>query len=69
MIVPDRNPSKLLVREKQIEIGAVSSKTASVIVQSEDLTLRLHRAGGSGCRVLVDVVAEMDDKVDVVLPG
>lgn len=69
MIIPDRNPGKFLVREKQIKIGTVSSESASVIVKSEDLTLRLHRAGGSGRCVLVDVVAEMDDEVDIVLSG
>jgi len=32
VVVPDRDPGELLVRKKQIEIGAVSCKTTPVVV-------------------------------------
>lgn len=59
VVVPHGNPGELGVREEKVEIGAVGRQAASVIVQGEDLTLRLHRAGICAGLVLVDVVAAM----------
>lgn len=60
MMIPDRDPREPLVREEQVKIGAVSSKTTSIIVECEDLALRLDGTGGGRGRVLVDVIAELD---------
>lgn len=59
VIVPDGDPSELLVREKQVEIGTVGGKTTPVVVQCEDFSLGLDGTGGGRGCIFVDVVTEL----------
>ena len=60
MVVPDGDPGELLVREKQVKVGAVGRKTTPVVVQREDFAFWLDGAGGGRGCIFVDVVAELD---------
>jgi hypothetical protein len=42
VIVPNRNPRKLLVAGEQVKIGSVCSEPPSVVVKSEDLVVWLR---------------------------
>lgn len=68
MIVPCRDPSKVLGQKLQIGVGAVLAVTSAVVAQSEDL---LGWLGGSlaALGVFVEVVAEVDDVVMLVFSG
>ena len=60
MVVPDGDPRELLVRKKQVKVGAVGRKTTPVVVQREDFSFWLNGAGGGRGGVFVNVVAELD---------
>jgi hypothetical protein len=60
VVVPDRNPGELLVREKQVKVGAVGRKTTPVVVQGENFSFWLNGTGGGRGRIFVDVVAELN---------
>lgn len=75
VVVPDRNPCKLLMAEQQVQIGAVSGIPLAVIVEREDVSVRQRHAANAlapaifAVLVLVDVVAQVNDVVDRVLAG
>jgi hypothetical protein len=60
VVVPYGDPRELLVREKEVEVGAVGCKTAPVVIQGEDFSFWLNGAGGGRSCVFVDVVAELN---------
>jgi hypothetical protein len=60
VVVPDGDPGELLVREKQVKVGAVGRKTTPVVVQGENFSFRLNGTGGGRGRIFVDVVAELN---------
>lgn len=70
VIIPYRYPGELLVALKQIQIGAVSSQTLAVIVQSEDFAVGQRDAPKAvppaivSVLVLVYVVAKVHHIVD-----
>lgn len=44
MVIPDRNPSKLLMAGKQIQVGSVGGNALAVVIESEDGSVRLRDA-------------------------
>lgn len=68
VVIPSRDPGKVLGEKLQIGISAVLSVASTVVAQSEDL---LGWLGGSlaALVVFVEVVAEMDDVVVLVFSG
>ena len=73
VVVPYRDPGKLLVAGEKIKIGAIGGQSFPVVVERIDLTVRQRDAAKGGAIaihlvcILVDVVPEMDDVVDRVL--
>ena len=53
VIVPDWDPREVLMREKQVKVGAIGSNTTSVVVEGENFALWLNRAGGGRCAILI----------------
>lgn len=72
MVIPYRDPRKLLVAQQKVGVGAVCSQSLSVVVQGVDLPIRLGHPTNAlpipvfAVGVLVDVVSQMDDIVDRV---
>jgi hypothetical protein len=72
MVIPDSDPGEALVRSDKVEICAVLAKTHAVVVQGEDLALGNNSTlvdTRDTILVLVDIVAEVNDEVDVVFAG
>lgn len=44
MVIPDRNPSKLLMTGKQIQVGSVGGKAFAVVIECVDSSIRLRDA-------------------------
>ena len=65
VVVPRDQPRVRGVRGLQVDVGLVLAVTDPVVVEREDLAQRLVLAEGRR-RAFVDVVAEVDDGVDVV---
>lgn len=68
VVIPGRNPGKVLGEELQVGIGAVLSVTSAVVSQSEDLGGWLG-SSLAALGVFVEVVAEVDDIVVLVFSG
>jgi hypothetical protein len=73
VIVPNRDPWKLLVAGKEIEVGTVCRKPPSVVVKSKDLAVWLRNATKRiappviSILVFIDVVAKMNDVINRIL--
>ena len=73
VIVPNRNPRKLLVASEQVKISSVCSEPPSIVVKSEDLVVWLGNTVDRvappviSVLVLIDVVTKMDNVIDRVL--
>ena len=73
VIVPNRNPRKLLVASEQVKISSVCSEPPSIVVKSEDLVVWLGNTVDRvappviSILVLIDVVTKMDNVIDRVL--
>jgi hypothetical protein len=60
VVVPNRDPGELLVRQKEVEVGAVGRETTPVVVECEDFSFWLNGAGSGRGLIFVDVVAKLD---------
>jgi hypothetical protein len=75
MVVPDRDPWKLLVAGEEVKIGAVSSVSLAVVVKRINLAIRKRNAPNClapaifAVLILVDVIAEMENIVYRILNG
>jgi hypothetical protein len=72
MVIPHSNPGKLLVRRDEILVRPVLPKASPVVIQREDLSLGNDSTlvdARDATFVLVDVVAQVDDVVNIVLAG
>lgn len=68
MVVPDRDPRELLVRQGKIRIETVGSCALAVIVERVSLPVRKRFAEvGEAGFVLVDVIAEVEDVIRGIL--
>lgn len=73
VIVPNRDPGKILVAGDQVEISAVSSMPLPVVIECVDLALGLGDASQVrsisvlSVGVLVEVVSKVDDVINRVL--
>ena len=71
VVVPRADPRHVRVQRLQVRVGAVLRQPDPVVGQGDDLVGRLVRADGPGlahvlaAAVLVDVVAQLDDRVQV----
>lgn len=69
MIIPDWNPSELLVTELEVEIRPVCGMSLAVIVKGEDFSVGQRDPSNSlaptviAILVLVDIIAEMDNVI------
>lgn len=70
VIIPNWDPRELLVALDQIQIGAVSSQTLAIIVQSEDLAVGQRDTPEAippaivSVFVLVNVISKVHNVVD-----
>lgn len=72
VVVPDRDPGELLVRQEQVEIRAVLCQARSVVVERSEFSRWVSRpcvTAENSHLILVDVVAKVQNVVDVVLPS
>lgn len=63
MIVPNRNPSKVLMRSCKVNVGAILSEARTVVAQRHDFAFGEMGTlvdADFALLVLVDVVAEME---------
>lgn len=44
MVIPDRNPSKVLVTGKQVQVCPIGGKALAVVIKSEDGSVWLRNA-------------------------
>lgn len=69
MVVPGGYPCEVLVRETEIQVGAVLADTGPVVIEREYFTFRGCGAGvdaGFSFAGFVDVVAEVDLSLSVL---
>jgi hypothetical protein len=68
VVVPDWDPSELLVRCGKVLIGAVGGNALAVVIERVRLPIGLRVATEAGVAlVLIDVVSEVNNVVDRVL--
>lgn len=73
MVVPDRDPGKVLVTRHEVEVSAVCGMSLPVVVQRVDFALRLgntvqvRSVTVLSVRILVEVVTKVNDVVNRVL--
>lgn len=44
MVIPDRDPSKVLMTGKQIQVGSVGGKALAVVIKGDDGSVRQRDA-------------------------
>lgn len=73
MIIPNRNPRKLLMTSQQIKISPISCNSLTVVIESVDLLVRQRNTTNTvtptviTVPILVDIISEMKNEVDGIL--
>jgi uncharacterized protein (DUF342 family) len=69
VVVPDGNDGKVLVHRNEILVGSILIVPTSIVVETGNLGVLggLSSDGSTASTVLVDVVAEVDDVVGVLV--